>query len=158
MDTNDALSRMPMRGPSEAAHTGNDGGMSMKASDYSCVPLCYNCHTQAPSAYHRIGKRAFERVHDVCFAAEVRRLNAIWKAWNSRYLPHCSSLRIISLGVFSSAISFANSVYPFRKDQPKQPVFYQPGQETASAFKAGVHSRLQSLDVHLPERSWRYRQ
>ena len=29
-------------GRSEAAHAGSDGGMSMKASDYSCVPLCSN--------------------------------------------------------------------------------------------------------------------
>ena len=27
-----------VEGRSEAAHTGTDGGMSMKASDYSCVP------------------------------------------------------------------------------------------------------------------------
>jgi|ERR1019366_9819847 hypothetical protein len=29
----------------EAAHTGGDGGMAMKASDYSCIPLCPACHT-----------------------------------------------------------------------------------------------------------------
>jgi len=50
-------------GRSEAAHSGVDGGMSMKASDFSCVPLCAECHTRGPLAYHRIGKRAFERVH-----------------------------------------------------------------------------------------------
>jgi hypothetical protein len=48
-----------VEGRSEAAHTGTDGGMSMKASDYSCVPLCADCHTRGPGAYHRIGKRAF---------------------------------------------------------------------------------------------------
>lgn len=41
-----------IEGRSEAAHTGDEGGMSMKASDYSCVPLCAACHTQAPHAYH----------------------------------------------------------------------------------------------------------
>src|ERR1017187_4447379 len=46
-----------IEGRSEAAHTGSDGGMSMKASDYSWVPLCSGCHTQAPGAYHRVGKR-----------------------------------------------------------------------------------------------------
>ena len=46
-----------VEGRIEAAHTGSDGGMSQKASDYSCVPLCADCHTQAPAAYHRIGKR-----------------------------------------------------------------------------------------------------
>ena len=39
--------------------------MSMKASDYSCVPLCADCHTRGPLSYYRIGKRAFERVHGV---------------------------------------------------------------------------------------------
>jgi hypothetical protein len=69
-----------IEGCSEAAHVGIDGGMSMKATDYSCVPLCSNCHTLASGAYHRIGKRAFERAHGLCFAMEVRRLNAKWEA------------------------------------------------------------------------------
>ena len=66
-------------GRSEAAHTGIDGGMSMKASDYSCVPLCPECHTRGPFAYHRIGKRAFESVHAVRFPAIVARLRREWK-------------------------------------------------------------------------------
>ena len=66
------------RAPSEAAHTGNDGGMSMKASDYSCVPLCSDCHTKAPAAYHRVGKREFERSKGLCFAALVTRLQLDW--------------------------------------------------------------------------------
>src|SRR5689334_13974397 len=41
----------------EAAHTGSDGGMRMKASDYSCIPLCVDCHQLAPESYHRIGRR-----------------------------------------------------------------------------------------------------
>ena len=65
--------------PIEAAHTGTDGGMSMKASDYSCVPLCSDCHTRGPLAYHRIGKRAFERVHDLRFATIAARLRRQWK-------------------------------------------------------------------------------
>ena len=67
------------RPPSEAAHTGIDGGMSMKASDYSCVPLCSDCHTRGPLAYHLIGKRAFERVHNVRFASIAARLRKEWK-------------------------------------------------------------------------------
>ena len=66
-------------GPSEAAHTGTDGGMSQKASDYSCVPLCANCHTQAPGAYHRIGKRAFQVRHGLRFARLVARPNREWR-------------------------------------------------------------------------------
>jgi hypothetical protein len=50
----------------------------MKASDYSCVPLCADCHTQAPGAYHRIGKRAFEQRHGFSFAKVVSQLNQDW--------------------------------------------------------------------------------
>jgi hypothetical protein len=68
-----------IEGRSEAAHTGTDGGMSTKASDYSCVPLCPGCHTQAPGAYHRVGKRAFERARGLCFAASVAQLHREWQ-------------------------------------------------------------------------------
>jgi hypothetical protein len=67
-----------VEGRSEAAHTGTDGGISMKASDYSCVPLCSDCHTKAPAAYHRVGKREFERSKGLCFAALVTRLQLDW--------------------------------------------------------------------------------
>src|SRR5471030_108361 len=66
-------------GQSEAAHTGTDGGLSMKASDYSCVPLCPGCHTQAPHSYHRLGKRAFEQAHGLRLQAETARLATLWK-------------------------------------------------------------------------------
>ena len=62
----------------EAAHTGSDGGMKQKASDYSCVPLCRDCHTLSPHAYHRIGKSAFEVVSNVDLAKLVKRLNRLW--------------------------------------------------------------------------------
>ena len=63
----------------EAAHTGTDGGMSQKASDYSCVPLCMNCHTAGRTAYHRVGKLEFERNRGIDFARLVRELNIAWK-------------------------------------------------------------------------------
>ena len=63
----------------EAAHTGSDGGMSLKASDYSCVPLCRYCHTGGRGAYHRIGKLDFERSHGINLAALVRALNFRWE-------------------------------------------------------------------------------
>src|SRR5690348_13951531 len=44
----------------EAAHTGADGGMRQKASDYSCIPLCSDCHQFAPTSYHRV-RAAFLR-------------------------------------------------------------------------------------------------
>jgi hypothetical protein len=69
-----------VEGRSEAAHTGTDGGMSQKASDYSCVPLCADCHTRAPGAYHRAGKGNFEQQHGLSFAGIVARLNREWQA------------------------------------------------------------------------------
>lgn len=30
--------------PCDPAHTGRNGGMSMKSDDSSCVPLCRKCH------------------------------------------------------------------------------------------------------------------
>ena len=70
-----------IEGRSEAAHTGRDGGLSQKASDLSCVPLCAGCHTIRPDSYHRIdgGRRAFERRYRVSLAWEVKRLNAEWR-------------------------------------------------------------------------------
>jgi hypothetical protein len=64
----------------EAAHTGRDGGMSIKSSDYSCIPLCSDCHRQAPHAYHRIGRDAFERRHSLNFPKIAARLNEMWRA------------------------------------------------------------------------------
>ena len=69
-----------VEGRSEAAHAGSDGGMSQKASDYSCVPLCPDCHTQAPQAYHRVGKRVFEERRGLSFVRTVARLNLEWQA------------------------------------------------------------------------------
>ena len=59
----------------QAAHTGDDGGMSQKASDYSCVPLCPRCH-----AIYDNGKDSgqFEQAAGIGMAAIVRRLNALW--------------------------------------------------------------------------------
>jgi hypothetical protein len=66
----------------EAAHTGSDGGMSMKASDYSCIPLCTNCHTMATDSYHRIsgGRQGFEISRGIVIAELVARLNRVWFA------------------------------------------------------------------------------
>lgn len=70
-----------VEGRSEAAHVGADGGVSMKASDLSCIPLCADCHTQRADSYHRIagGRRGFERRYRLKLAALVRRLNAEWR-------------------------------------------------------------------------------
>lgn len=62
----------------EAAHTGRDGGMRQKASDYSCIPLCPDCHRCGPAAYHRIGRLEFQRRHELDIAALVDRLRWVW--------------------------------------------------------------------------------
>jgi hypothetical protein len=64
----------------EAAHTGSDGGMQQKASDFSCIPLCRVCHTVGPYAYHRIGKKAFARRHALDIVTLTERLNASWQS------------------------------------------------------------------------------
>ena len=51
----------------------------MKSSDYSCVPLCPDCHTLASGAYHRIGRREFERAKGLCFAQIASALRREWK-------------------------------------------------------------------------------
>lgn len=58
----------------EAAHTGSDGGTSMKASGYTCVPLTIEEHRE----YHQTGRDAMERKYGVSFAETVRQLNRIW--------------------------------------------------------------------------------
>ena len=70
----------------EAAHTGTDGGMRQKASDYSCVPLCHECHQAAPNSYHRIdgGREGFELANGLNFVDLVERLNAIWSEMKLR--------------------------------------------------------------------------
>ena len=64
----------------EAAHTGSDGGMSMKSSDYSCIPLCTNCHRLGRFAYHRIGRPAFMERWRMDLTRLVLRLNALWRS------------------------------------------------------------------------------
>ena len=63
------------RGRIEAAHTGSDGGMRLKASDRSCVPLCHYHHAVH---YHGLnaGKRTLEALHAIDFRAIVQRLNS----------------------------------------------------------------------------------
>ena len=66
----------------EAAHTGSDGGLGLKASDYSCIPLCADCHRFGAGAYHVIGRRQFERRRSIDIDGLVRRLNDLW--WRGR--------------------------------------------------------------------------
>lgn len=36
----------------EAAHTGPTPGRGLKASDYTCIPLCNRCHRTDEDSYH----------------------------------------------------------------------------------------------------------
>jgi hypothetical protein len=60
--------------PCDACHTGTDGGMRLKASDYSCIPLTREEHME----YHRIGQRAFASKYGLNILNLVKRLNDLW--------------------------------------------------------------------------------
>jgi hypothetical protein len=64
----------------EAAHTGCDGGMSQKSSDYSCIPLCPDCHRVGRLAYHRVGRAEFAARHELDYAEECSRVLREWQA------------------------------------------------------------------------------
>lgn len=62
-------------GGCEAAHTGDDGGMAQKASDYSCIPLTMEEHRE----YHRIGRAAFEKANGIDCRELTKRLARTWR-------------------------------------------------------------------------------
>jgi hypothetical protein len=55
----------------EAAHTGPHG-LGTKSSDYSCIPLCHECHRQL----HRIGPVDFQEA----WFLEFSELRAMYRA------------------------------------------------------------------------------
>ena len=72
------------RSPSEAAHTGNDGGLRQKASDFSCVPLCAEHHRLSGQSYHNIGKKAFEELHQINLKSKVNWCFNLWLEYAGR--------------------------------------------------------------------------
>jgi hypothetical protein len=70
------------RTPSQAAHTGDDGGMRQKASDYSCVPLCPEHHAEYDNGL--VSGHAFEESYGLDFRALVTRLNRDWFQYSDR--------------------------------------------------------------------------
>ncbi len=67
----------------EAAHTGSDGGTRQKASDYSCIPACSDCHQFSPDSYHRDRQRFERRIFlrlGMTIPELVRMLNREWRA------------------------------------------------------------------------------
>lgn len=65
--------------PSEAAHTGNDGGTGIKASDYSAIPLCAHCHRVGMYSYHAAGKKTFAAMYCLDYDALVQKYRGIWE-------------------------------------------------------------------------------
>jgi hypothetical protein len=61
---------------SEAAHTGHDGGKSQKSSDYSCVPLCFECHFEYDNGMR--SKHLFEQDRSISMAKIARNLNRLY--------------------------------------------------------------------------------
>jgi hypothetical protein len=50
--------------------------MAMKPPDDTAVPLCAAHHREGAHAYHRLGRKAFERKHGVSLDREIERLRA----------------------------------------------------------------------------------
>ena len=61
----------------EAAHTGDDGGMGQKPSDFTCIPLTPVEHR----LYHQIGRERFEVRFGLNCRELVKRLNHAWFAY-----------------------------------------------------------------------------
>lgn len=67
----------------EAAHTKvlGSGGTGIKASDFSCIPLCARCHTQRPRNYHSYGQESeWEAFWRVDLKLLVKNLNREWES------------------------------------------------------------------------------
>jgi hypothetical protein len=64
----------------EAAHTGDDGGMRMKASDFSCLPLTPAEHRE----YHQLSRERFEAKHGIDCRQLVRQFNELWFSQEAR--------------------------------------------------------------------------
>lgn len=64
----------------ECCHFGSNGGMSQKASDYTCGPLTPEEHRE----YHQIGKHAFATKYQIDCARRAAELRAAWQAHSQR--------------------------------------------------------------------------
>lgn len=62
----------------QASHTGAHG-LSEKASDYGCIPLCFKCHPRFDA-----DPRGFARRKRIDVAGRIRTLNRLWKAEQER--------------------------------------------------------------------------
>ena len=65
--------------PTEAAHTGPHG-IGQKASDYTCIPLCKEHHTEGRESYHKLGERKFRAKHGLIVVKLTEALRARYEA------------------------------------------------------------------------------
>ena len=63
----------------EAAHTG-PRGLGQKASDHSCIPLCWKHHRTGRDSYHTLGRVTFSEAHSLDIAAAISMLNLVYSA------------------------------------------------------------------------------
>lgn len=94
----------------EAAHTGLDGGMRLKSSDHSCVPLCAVCHRVGPRAYHVIGRDAFEDLWKLNFVEMVKGYNGEWAMRRPAQTTRESSPAPDARRITAEAVSESDSV------------------------------------------------
>src|SRR5437899_8847321 len=59
----------------EAAHTG-PRGLGQKASDHSCIPLCWKHHRKGCDSYHILGRVRFSDVHGLEITVIILRLRS----------------------------------------------------------------------------------
>jgi hypothetical protein len=69
--------------------------MAQKASDYSCVPLCHDCHTAGPASYHVLGYLEFECRHSLDIDELVRRLTGLWFRERARRQASRTPLQVV---------------------------------------------------------------
>ena len=71
----------PSRYEIEAAHTTVLGprGLSQRASDFSCIPLCRWCHRFSNHSYHVLGEKKFAIAWKLDIKAIVATLRAEWE-------------------------------------------------------------------------------
>src|SRR5882724_5346694 len=59
----------------EAAHTGSRG-LGQKASDHSCIPLCWKHHRTGRDSYHQLGRWRFLELHNLDLPAIILKLRS----------------------------------------------------------------------------------
>src|SRR5438876_7146610 len=72
----------------EASHTG-PRGLGQKASDQSCIPLCWKHHRTGRDSYHTLGRVRFSQVQGLDISAIILKLRSDYEG---RKTPRGSSI------------------------------------------------------------------